>query len=77
MSKVDMIDIYVKDSSSVRSASYFVNDREMLVEFQTYSTYLYKDVPKEVFMELLNSEEFGKDFNRIKKDYDFVKIEQE
>jgi hypothetical protein len=74
MSSVDTITCTIEDSSSLRAMSYDIEEKILFVEFQTNACYIYKDVPLNDYLELITSEEIGKEFNKFKTRYKFEKV---
>ena len=62
------------DSSNVEAIGYDDNTRELHVQFLSGGYYIYHDVPREIFDELMNAPSKGSFLNReVKRVYQFVK----
>ncbi|MFA5397943.1 MAG: KTSC domain-containing protein [Methanogenium sp.] len=56
------------DSSMIKNLLYNHDDSSLLVEFKNNSRYIYQDVTKQMFKEMIESESVGKYFHaNIKK----------
>jgi hypothetical protein len=65
--------IYV-DSSNVEAIGYDDNLQELHVQFVSGGNYIYHDVPRQIFDELMNAPSKGSFLNRqIKNVYQFTK----
>ena len=62
-----MPDMTPVDSSNIESVGYDTSNRELHVRFLGNHTYVYSDVPAEVFEELLRAPSKGSYFNRAVK----------
>ena len=68
------------DSSTLKSSSYDYKSRDMFMTFNSGQTYLYKEVPHEIYEEFANSESHGRALNRLiknNKDIECIKITKE
>ena len=68
------------DSSTLKSSSYDYKSRDMFMTFNSGQTYLYKEVPNEIYEEFANSESHGRALNRLiknNKDIECIKITKE
>ena len=74
--KIDGVKIMVEiKSSNLKSAIYDTSKKELSVTFNNDTTYLYNDVPWEIFTKLRMSESQGKFFNsEISKNYTYKKV---
>ena len=59
-----MIEMTYVDSSNIQSIGYDTAAMELHIQFLKTGLYVYREVPKEVFDELLNSDSKGSYFNR-------------
>jgi len=65
--------VYV-DSSNIEAIGYDENTQELHVQFRQGSSYVYRDVPRHLFDELMNAPSKGSFLNReIKGVYTFAK----
>lgn len=55
-------------SSMMNAIGYKTASKVLCVEFNSGSVYIYKDVPPEVFIDLLNAESHGQYLNEYIKD---------
>ena len=62
-------------SASIAALSYDERKRTLDVEFRAGDTYRYAHVPEFVYRELLKAESAGAFWNRIKENYEFVKVD--
>ena len=65
------------DSSTLRSSSYDYKNRDMFMTFKSGQTYLYKNVPLEIYEQFVNSESHGSALNRLiknNKEIECIKI---
>lgn len=59
-----------ENSSSLKSAEYDSTDKILTITFNSGSSYRYRDVPKEVYQELIEAKSAGKFFQSyIKSKY--------
>lgn len=62
-------------SSNIRGASYDIETKELTITFASGVSYLYENVPHEVFSAFDNAESQGKHFNvNINKKYNHKKV---
>jgi hypothetical protein len=57
----------IVNSSMLASASYDTETHEMTIEFNNGKSYIYTDVDRRTFEELIGAKSAGKYFNLIKK----------
>jgi hypothetical protein len=63
-------DMVFVDSSSVEAIGYDVDERELWVQFHGGRTYVYSEVPEEVYQEFVQADSKGSYFNReLKPNY--------
>lgn len=55
------------ESSTLSSSSYDYNRKELFITFKTGHTYLYKNVPKDLYNDFINSESHGSSFSKLIK----------
>lgn len=68
------------DSSTLKSSSYDYKSRDMFMTFNSGQTYLYKEVPNEVYEDFVNAVSHGRAFNSLiknNKDIECIKITKE
>lgn len=70
---------YQPESSTIKTMTYLVDEKKMLVDFHTGGTYIYFDVSPEVWDYILKAESAGKAFSeKIKKaDVPWEKVQTE
>jgi len=56
------------DSAMLASCSYNEADKELTVTFKNGKDYVYVDVDKSIYNDLINAQSAGRYFNSIKKD---------
>lgn len=70
-----MPEMHFVDSSNVDQVGYDADEMELHVQFRDGSTYVYQQVPLELFEGLLSADSKGSFLNReIKNTYGFVKL---
>lgn len=70
-----MIEMIPVDSSNIESIGWDEVDEELFITFNSGSTYVYSEVPKEVFDSMMNAESKGKFFHaNIKGKYSYDKV---
>ena len=63
------------ESSNIKSIGYDLAKNDLEIEFQTMYIYVYHDVPKKVFRELMNADSIGKYFHQnIRDKYKYEKV---
>jgi hypothetical protein len=62
-------------SAAIAAVSYDEKERTLEVEFRDGETYRYVHVPEFVYRELLKAESAGAFWNRVKDNYEFVKVD--
>ena len=62
-------------SSAIASVGYDKKNKTLNVEFRDGDTYRYVHVPEFVYRELLKAESAGTFWNRVKDNYEFVKVD--
>ena len=62
-------------SAAIAAMSYDEKERTLEVEFRDGETYRYAYVPEFVYREFLKAESAGAFWNRVKDNYDFVKVD--
>jgi hypothetical protein len=63
------------DSSAITAVTYDEKKQTLTVEFREGETYCYAQVPEFVYRELLKAESAGAFWNRVKDNYEFVKVD--
>ena len=71
-----MPEMHYVDSSSIEAVGYDKENMELHVRFlESGATYVYRNVPREVFDELMTADSKGSHFNReIRNTYEFHKL---
>ena len=65
----------VKDSSHIKKISYVAESKTLGIEFKGGSSYLYKDVPFIIALNIVSSESQGQYFHKnIKNKFEFEKV---
>lgn len=69
------MEIKIKESENIKTIFYFESTEELWVFFNSNSTYVYNNVPKNVVKKLKTSKEQGKFFyDNIREKFNFRKI---
>ncbi len=69
------LQFHVVKSSNISRIGYDESNKILVVEFKSSGTYVYYDIPKYVFVELLNSESCGRYFNNnISGNYQYERV---
>ena len=63
------------DSSAIEAVSYDRNGQTLDVKFREGHSYRYRHVPEFVYRELLNAELAGAFWNRVRDQFDYVKLD--
>lgn len=69
-----MLEMIYVDSSNIEAVGYDDDTQELHVQFLLSGCYIYSDVPREVFDDLINAPSKGSFLNReVKSIYQFMK----
>lgn len=64
------------ESSVIRAIEYREGTRELVIEFVKGATYLYEDVPPEIYIRLLNTASKGRYFNEeIRDAFEYTELD--
>lgn len=63
-----ILNFQFENSSMLSSVSYNINDNEMTVMFNSGRSYIYEDVDRAIYENLISAKSAGQYFNSIKKD---------
>jgi len=63
------------DSSAIEAVRYNRNEQTLEIKFREGHSYRYRHVPEFVYRELLNAESAGAFWNRVKDQFEYVKLD--